>query len=290
MADEHNHNHGKLGWTIILNIIITITEYIGGLMSGSLALLSDAGHNLSDVLSLVLGYFGEKISEKKPNNNHTFGMKRFELVTSMINATSLLIIGFYIIYESFQRFLDPQPVVLSIMIGIGFVGLIGNFLSIFILKADKNKNMNMKAAYLHLFYDTLSSIFVIISGVIIYFTNFYVLDVIVSFVIAIMIFWSSFGILKSSFHLIMQGVPENIELEKVLKEIKSVSGIYDVHNLHVWGINSNENYLSCHICSDEKNYDALIKTINLKLKKFNIEHTSIQIEKENLCKRGATND
>lgn len=287
---EHKRSHGKLGWTIILNIIITVTQYIGGFMSGSLALISDAGHNLSDVLSLILGYFGEKISDKKPDKNHTYGYKRFELITSMINALSLLVIGVYIIYESFHRFLNPQPIILSIMIGVGFIGLIGNFLSIFILNKEKEKNMNMKAAYLHLFYDTLSSVFVIVSGLVIYFTKFYMLDVVVSFVIAIMIFWSSFGILKTSFHLIMQGVPKGVDLEKVLAKIKSIKGVNDVHKLHIWGINSNENHLSCHIYLEkgfENKTDELLKRINKQLEKdYDIKHTSIQIEKENLCKRG----
>jgi len=287
---SHNHEHTKLGWTIIFNIIITIVEYIGGIMSGSLALISDAGHNLSDVLSLILGYFGENISDKKSNDKHTFGYKRFELITSFINALSLLFIGIYIIYESFQRFSNPQPIVLSIMIGVGMVGLLGNFLSIFVLNNEKDKNLNMKAAYLHLFYDTLSSVFVIVSGLVIYFTQFYLLDVIVSFVIAIMIFWSSFGILKQSFHLIMQGVPEGIDLNKVVKNIKSFDNVESVHNLHVWGINSNENYLSCHICSNGKNNDKLLNALNKMLKKdFNIENTSIQIEKNNLCERGDLN-
>lgn len=289
MGDNHNHEHihTKLGWTIIFNIIITIVEYIGGIMSGSLALISDAGHNFSDVLSLILGFFGEKISDKKSNSKHTFGYKRFELITSIINALSLLFIGFYIIYESFQRFSNPQPIVLSIMIGVGMIGLIGNFLSIIVLNNEKDKNMNMKAAYLHLFYDTLSSVFVIISGIIIYFTKFYLLDIIVSFVIAIMIFWSSFGVLKESFHLIMQGVPENINLEEVIKRIKNIPEINSIHNLHIWGINSNENYLSCHICSNTKDNDKLLKEVNKILEtEFNIEHTSIQIEKNNICKNG----
>jgi len=280
----HTHSHQKLGWTIVFNIIITIIEYIGGFMSGSLALISDAGHNLSDVLSLLLSYFGEKVSDKKSDKTHTFGYKRFELITSIINSLSLLAIGFYILYESFKRFSNPQPIVISIMIGVGMVGLLGNFLSIFILNNEKDKNMNMKAAYLHLFYDTLSSVFVIVSGVIIYFTNFYLLDVIVSFVIAIMIFWSSFGILKDSFHLIMQGVPDNIDLGEVVKKIKIIPKVNSIHNLHVWGINSNENYLSCHICSDTENHDKLLEKINKMLEKeFDIENTSIQIEKKNFC-------
>ncbi len=284
MAHGHEHTARRIGWTILLNIIITAAEYAGGIFSGSLALISDAGHNLSDVLSLVLGYFGEKISEKKPDSRHTFGMKRFELITSMINALALLIIGLYIIFESFMRYRDPEPIVLPVMIGVGAIGLFGNMLSILILRGDREKSMNMRAAYIHLLYDTISSVFVIISGIIIYLSGHFIFDILASFVIAVMIFWSSFGILRNSFHLMMQGVPEGISLDEVRHEIRSVAGVDDLHSLHIWGINSNENYLSCHVCSDAEDYDSLIKTINSRLKRFNIENTSIQIEKNNICR------
>ena len=282
---EHEHTHEKLGWTILLNIIITISEYMGGLYSGSLALISDAFHNFSDVLSLIIGYIGEKISEKKPDKKHTFGFKRVELLTSLINAISLMIIGFYLIYESTERFLNPGPINILIMLGVGSIGLFGNLASILVLNKEKNKNMNMKAAYLHLFYDTLSSIFVILAGTIIYFTKFYVIDIIVSFIISIMIFWSSFDIIKKSLHLIMEGVPENIDIEKVTQRILSLKEVKSIHNLNIWGLNSNESYLSCHICSKKEN-DELIKKLNKILRKeFGINYTTIQIEREDICSR-----
>ncbi len=284
MGHGHDHASRRIGWTILLNIIITAAEYAGGIFSGSLALLSDAGHNLSDVLSLILGYFGEKVSERKPDSSYTFGMKRFELITSTINALALLLIGLYIIYESFMRYRSPEPIVLPVMIGVGAIGLVGNLLSILILNRDRERSMNMRAAYLHMFYDTISSVFVIVSGIVIYITGFSMFDILASFVIAVMIFWSSFGILRSSFHLIMQGVPEGISLDEVRREIRSVQGVDDMHSLHIWGINSNENYLSCHVCSDTDDYDSLIKTINSRLKRFNIENTSIQVEKNNICR------
>lgn len=282
---SHEHNHKKLGWTIILNIVITISEYIGGLYSGSLALISDAFHNFSDVLSLILGYIGEKISDKKPDKKHTFGFKRSELITAIINAISLMIIGFYLIYESIERFLNPEPINILIMLGVGSIGLFGNLASILVLNKEKDKNMNMKAAYLHLFYDTLSSVFVILAGTIIYFTKLYVIDIVVSLIISIMIFWSSFDIIKKSLHLIMEGVPENIDIEKVTQRILSIKEVKSIHNLNIWGLNSNETYLSCHICSETKK-DELIKKLNKLLEKeFGIKYTTIQIEKEDICSR-----
>lgn len=291
MKMAHEHNEKKLGWTIILNLVITIAEYIGGIMSGSLALLSDAGHNLSDVISLILGYFGEKISEKKADKKHSFGFKRVEIFTALINAFALLAIAFYILFEAFQRMNESNTISLGIMLGVGSIGLLGNLISILILNKDKDVSVNMKAAYLHLFYDTISSVFVIISAVIIYFTNYVIIDIVVSAIIAIMILFSSFDIIKKTIHILMQGVPQGLEFDELFHTISKIKGVKSVHNLHVWAVNSNNNFLSCHVCADKKSIndpDKLIKRINKVLqKKYAIDHTVIQIERNDLCKTGA---
>ena len=164
--DNHSHTK-KFGITIILNIIITIAEYMGGIFSGSLALISDAGHNLSDVLSLFLGYFGERISHKESTKKHTFGFKRFEIFTALINSLSLWAIGIFIIYEAISRLKTTESISVGLMIGIAFIGLFGNLFSILVLNKEKDESLNMKAAYTHLFYDTISSVAVIISGIVI---------------------------------------------------------------------------------------------------------------------------
>ncbi|HML26414.1 MAG TPA: cation diffusion facilitator family transporter, partial [Methanomethylovorans sp.] len=148
MTHEHSHTE-KIGWTIFLNIGITVAEYIGGIASGSLALLSDAGHNFSDVLSLILGYYGEKVSEKRATKKHTFGLKRFEIFTALINALALVAVAFYILFEAFQRLNEPRNISLGLMLGVGSIGLLGNLISILILNKEKDASINMKAAYLH---------------------------------------------------------------------------------------------------------------------------------------------
>ncbi|RME54859.1 cation transporter [Candidatus Woesearchaeota archaeon] len=285
---SHNHGHGKkLGWTIILNIIITIAQYIGGIVSGSLALISDASHNLSDVLSLILGYIGEKFSHKGPSRRHSFGFKRVEIFTALINALALVAIAFYILFEAYKRLNSPREISLGLMFGIGSIGLIGNFVSILILNKEKESSVNMRAAYLHLFYDTISSLFVITGAAIIYFTNYIFIDIIASLIIALMIFYSSFDVIKTCLHIFMQGVPEGIDINEVYNFIMSMEGVEDVHNLHIWAINSRDFFLSCHICIGN-NYkhktDEFIKKINELVKeKFHIEHTSVQIERSNIC-------
>jgi cobalt-zinc-cadmium efflux system protein len=278
------HEHGKkIGWTVLLNLVITLAEYIGGTMSGSLALLADAGHNLSDVISLAIGYLGERLTEKKASKKHSFGFKRVEIFTALINALLLWAISVLIITEAFERASNPQAEIsVWLMVGVGLIGLFGNLFSILILKDDKDSSLNMKAAYLHLFYDTISSVAVVVSGVIIYFTHIYYIDLAVSVLIGIMIFASGFGIIRKAVHILMQGLPEGVDFDEVYNGIKSVAGVSEVHSLHIWSINSNEIFLSCHIRIDgkvSKESDETIKRINDVLaSRFGIEHTTIQLE------------
>jgi cobalt-zinc-cadmium efflux system protein len=301
MAHNHDHSHSddhapggfRLLMVIIFNLIITIAEYIGGIISGSLALLSDAGHNFSDVLSLMLGYAGEKVSEKKGSTEYTFGLKRFEVVVALVNATALIGIGIYILYEAIMRYLNPVDVDISIMLPIACVGLGGNLLSIIFLFKSKDKNLNMKAAFLHLLYDTLSSVAVIIAAIVIYFTGILAIDIFISGIIVLMIFWSSLEILKDSMRIFMQGAPSHIDIDEVKKVILSNEEIEEVHGLHIWSVNSNEIFLSCHICLKE-NYkdtdtDSIIHIINHSLsQEFHIEHTALQIETTKLCNSDET--
>jgi len=282
----HEHNDKKIGWTILLNITITIAEYIGGTMSGSLALLSDAGHNFSDVLSLILGYFGEKISAKKATKEHSFGFKRFEVLTALINALVLVGVAFYILFEAVNRINDGQQISLGLMLGVGAIGLLGNLISIIILSKDKDSSVNMKAAFLHLFYDTLSSVFVMVGAVIIYFTGYVVVDLIASIIIAVMILYSSLEIIKKTILIFMQGVPQGIDFDNVYNAIKNIKDVKTVHGLHIWSVDSNEVFLSCHVCIEKvKNSYDIVKRINqVLLKDFNIGHTTIQLENNDICK------
>lgn len=293
---SHNHNHKEysksLVITILLNLIITIAEYIGGIISGSLGLISDAAHNLSDVLSLILGFFGEKISTKKANKKHSFGLKRFEILTALINGLLLWGIAIFIIIEAFRRFENPVNISIGLMLGIAFIGLFGNLFSVLILNKDKSHSLNMKAAYLHLFYDTLSSVAIIIVGIIIYFTNFIFLDLLISILISIMILFSGFDVIKKSFNIFMQGVPEHLSFDEIHKAILKIKGVKSVHDIHVWAVDSNDVFLSCHVCLDKNigksknsNIDLILHNLNYELKeKFNIDHTTIQTENNQMCR------
>lgn len=290
-SHSHHEHHADSGFkflaVILLNVIITAAEFIGGILSGSLALISDAGHNLSDVLSLILGYAGEKVSEKERTRSYTFGMKRFEVLIALFNALTLVIIGLFIFYEAVQRFKNPVAIDFSVMLPVAVVGLAGNVVSMFFLGHGKENSLNMRAAFLHLFFDAVSSVAVIGAAVIIHFTNDYWIDIVISFFIAVMIIWSSFGIIKESLRIFLQGVPGHIDSGEVYDAILKVTGVESLHGLHIWSINSKEVFLSCHICIEEDSgvqSDKIIMEINSVLEReFMIDHTTIQAELSDFC-------
>ncbi|OPZ36428.1 MAG: Cadmium, cobalt and zinc/H(+)-K(+) antiporter [Spirochaetes bacterium ADurb.BinA120] len=303
---QHDHDHHgrgaecrgeaggrKLLVVILFNAIITAAEYVGGVLSGSLALISDAGHNLADVLSLILGYAGERLSQGAPSRRYTFGLKRFEVLAALVNALSLVAIGLYIVYEAVERYMNPVPVKPSIMLPVALIGLAGNVFSILILNRSRNDSLNMRAAFLHLFYDAISSVAVIAVGVALIFTKLVLLDLAVSLVIAVMIVWSSMDIVRESLRIFLQGAPAGIDTDAVYQGLLAVSGVAEVHGLHIWSISSSEIFLSCHLRSVEGgagDTDAVIAAANAMLERdFGITHTAIQVERALLCGKAGEN-
>ncbi len=289
---NHDHNEKNFGWVVLLNSVITVAEYIGGMLSGSLALISDAGHNFSDVLSLILSYFGELLSHKKATKRHSFGLKRTEVAAAFINAIALTGFGLVIVGEAIRRFSQEKEVSLQIMLPVAVIGLAGNLLSVLFLRRNKDQNLNIKSAYLHLFYDALSSLFVIIASVAIAITHWVAFDLIASIVIALLMIWSGVGVLKDALHIFMQGVPKDIDFDEVLQLIESVVGVESIHDLHIWSISSEHVFLSCHVCVSPEKHSSeindLVQKINgLLEEKYNINHAAIQFEYAGVCKNGA---
>ncbi|HOT46566.1 MAG TPA: cation diffusion facilitator family transporter [Spirochaetota bacterium] len=287
--DHHHHARGsRLVLVIMFNASIAVAEYIGGLLSGSLALISDAGHNFSDVLSLIMGYAGERVSEKRPDKKFTFGLKRFEVAVALVNALSLLAIGLYIVYEAVERYLNPVPIDLKVMVPVALIGLAGNLFSMLLLIRDRHRTLNMKAAFLHLLYDTVSSVAVIGAAVILYVTGQVLVDLAISLIIVAMIAGSSFSIIRDSMRIFLQGTPAHIDADEVYREIGGVHGVGSVHGLHIWSINSTEIFLSCHICASPaaggSDTDGIIRNVNSMLEhKYGIRHTTLQVENSKIC-------
>lgn len=292
--DENHHAHhhmmhgSRLALVILFNSLITIAEFTGGLVSGSLALISDAWHNLSDVLSLMLGYAGEKVSEREGTRQYTFGLRRFEVLVALVNAFALMLIGVFIVYEAAQRFLHPRAIDLSIMVPVAFIGLGGNVLSIILLFGSRHESLNLRAAFLHLAYDAVSSVAVITAAAALYFTGQLWIDLVISLVIVVMMVWSSIGIITESLRIILQGAPADVDPEMVYTDISRVEGVESIHGLHIWSVSSSEIFLSCHICMKQNtgsDSDSVIRGVNAMLdEKYGISHTTIQIETTLLCR------
>lgn len=283
---DHGGSGGRLPATILLNAAITAAEFIGGLLTGYLALIADAVHNLSDVAALILAYFGEIGSRKPATKTSTYGFKRLEVMTAFVSAVALVVIAVYIFYEAYRRFISPieitKPVLLLI---IASIGLVGNVLSVVLLHFSKQKSLNIRAAILHMFYDTLSSLAVIIGAIVIFNTGWNYLDPILAVIIGLMILWSSFDVLKEATMIFLEAVPSRIDFDSVADAIKAHPRIYDVHDLHIWSLSSTAIALSCHICLDRSDYETspqVIGELSAMLNdKFAIGHATIQPERKN---------
>lgn len=269
--------------TIVLNVVITVAQAIGGVLSGSLALLSDALHNFSDVLSLVFSLIANRLATKEANFNQTFGYKRAELIAAFVNAATLIVVALYLIYEAFLRFLHPQVINSDLVIVLSIVGIVANGLSVLILKQDADRNLNMKSAYLHLFTDMMASVAVLIGGILIKFYQIYKVDSILTFSIAVYLILVGYNLLKKSTQMLMLFTPEHIKIEDIVHEVHQIDGANVLHHIHVWNLNEDELHLEAHLdCSENltlNEFNELLHQIEkVLLEKFGINHVNIQPE------------
>jgi len=288
MSEHHHHHHHdvsgkKLFLTIILNIIITISQIVGGILSGSLALLSDAMHNFSDVLSLLIAYIANRLAARPNTEEKTFGYKRAEILAAFFNASLLIGIGIFLIIEAFHKFYHPEVVNSIWVIALGLLSIFLNTLSVLLVKDDAHDNINIKAAYLHLLTDVMTSVAVVFGGLLIYYFNIFWVDPLISLLIALYLIWASISLVQESFSILMQFTPHNINIQKVAQAIKNIEEIEDVHHIHIWKLNDKSIHLEAHL--DYKNNLLLKQTEKIldNLEKllyhqFKITHTTFQCE------------
>lgn len=290
-SNSHNHSHHNhadlkgrnLLISIFLNIIITAAQVVGGLISGSLSLLSDALHNASDVISLVISYFAAKLSQKNASLNRTFGYKRAEIMAAFVNAATLIVIAVFLIVEAIERFQNPQEIESSLVIWLSLLGILANGFSVLLLKKDAESNMNMKSAYLHLFTDMLASIAVLIGGLLMKFYEIFWIDSVLTLAIAIYLIFVGFDLLKNSYKVLMLFTPGNIKIQEIVEEIQKIDTIENVHHVHVWQLNEDETHIEAHIEFKEdisiSQFDVILVEIEELLhSEFNINHVNIQPE------------
>ncbi len=288
MSAAHSHGTGRrLAGAVLLNAAITLIEFVGGLLSGSLALVSDAGHNLSDTLALVLGLAGEKAASRQPTARYSFGLRRLEVIVALANSLSLVAIAIFIAFEAAERFAHPRTIDAPVMLSVAAFGLAGNLFSIMLLHRHRRDSLNLRAAFLHLFYDALSSLAVVAVGVLLLFFPWTWLDLVVSLLIVVMMVWSSLGIITEAMRILLQAAPRGIDPQRVQEAVLALPGIVSLHGLHIWSVSSSEVFLSCHLrVGENADRDQLILNVNrLLAEQFGIEHTALQVECGDICSR-----
>ncbi|AIS51473.1 cobalt-zinc-cadmium efflux system protein [Thermoanaerobacter thermohydrosulfuricus] len=286
----HHHDHGEISKknlviAMILNFVITIGEIIGGILSGSLSLISDALHNFSDGISIIVSYIAIKISKKENNEKMTFGYKRAEILAALFNSVVLVVISLYLFKEAYVKFFKPEPIDGVLMIVVAIIGLVANTLSMFLLRENAQKNLNIKSTYIHLLSDALSSLGVVIGGIFIYAYNIYWIDPLLTVLIGAYIIKESFEIIDETIGILMQKTPENINLDIIKKEIEKLPDVKNIHHVHVWQTNDKDIHFECHVntrddikLSQAKLLMDQIETILDET--FGIHHVTLQMEYE----------
>lgn len=290
MGHSHHHHSStalsgkKLFISIVLNIIITIAQVIGGLISGSLALISDAVHNLSDVISLIISYIANRLTNKKKQTLHqTFGFKRAEIIAAFINSATLIVIAFFLAFEAFKRIRSPQEIESDLVIYLALLGILVNGFSVLLLKKDANHNLNMKSAYLHLFTDMLTSIAVLIGGFLMKFYQIYWIDAVLTILISIYLLYMSWSIFIDSLKILMLFAPDHINIKEIEKNVLAINEIKNIHHVHIWQLNDIDIHFEAHIEFNKdiqlSDFDRICtKVENILFDKFHINHCNLQPE------------
>lgn len=295
MAHLHHHsepNKKNILISVLLNAGITAAEFIGGILSNSLALISDAVHNLSDTMAIIISYVALKAGNKESNQKNTFGYKRIEILAALFNAVVLIVISIYLFYEAYQRFQNPEPIKSKLMFIVAVIGLTGNLISVLLLHKDSSHNLNIKAAYIHLIGDTLSSVGVIVGSVIIYFWNIYWVDPLLTVLIGIVILKATWGILKETIEILMQTSPSGLNLDEIKAELEKHPEIKNIHHIHSWRLSDSIIHFQCHADVNSNLPIKEIDKIRIELEeilhtKFDIDHITIQMELDTCLEKTA---
>jgi cobalt-zinc-cadmium efflux system protein len=271
-----------LVWSLVLTVVFVVVEALAGLQARSLALLSDAGHNLTDALALGLAWTGVYFGRRPPDETKTYGYHRAGVLAAFVNALSLLILAGYIIYESYQRWLRPEQVHEMTMLVVAALGLVVNIWIMLGLRRERGRDLNVRSAWAHMLGDALGSIGIIIGAVVIRYTGWQRTDPVLSALIGVLIIWTAWDIIKESLNILLEGLPRGLDLKKVTDAMRAVTGVIDVHDLHIWSLGSSMHALSCHVLIEDmppSESDSILQRVNrLLAERFQIYHTTVQFE------------
>lgn len=290
MHQPHSHHHHKklsgkkLLFSIILNIVITVAQVIGGIISGSLALISDAVHNLSDVISLIISYLANYLTNKKKQTLHyTFGFKRAEIIAAFLNSATLIIIAVFLAIEAVKRFNNPQIIGTDYVIWLALIAILANGLSVLLLKKDANNNLNMRAAYLHLLSDMLTSVAVFIGGFLMKWYEIYWIDALLTLIISVYLLYMSWNIFIDSLKILMLFAPTEIDIKDIVKDLCNLESVKSVHHIHIWQLNDHDTHFEAHVEFEKdiqiSQFDKICTEMEIILsEKFHIYHSNLQPE------------
>lgn len=291
MNNQHNgrshltdQSSRRLKVALVIVLAILVAEVIGGLLSNSLALLGDAGHMLVDALALGISLFAIAIARRPATATKTYGYHRAEIMAALANGAILVLLAICIFYEAYQRFLSPPAVQTTIMMSIAAVGLVANLTGILLLRGVRQVSLNIRAAFWHIFGDTISSLGVIVGGAIIAVTGWGIVDPIIAVLIGGIILWGAVRLVRESIDILLEAVPKHVQMDKVIEMIRRVPGVEDVHDIHIWTITSDIYALSTHLLVEDQMVSRageIVEAINKGLAQdFNIHHTTLQLECE----------
>ena len=294
MGHHHHHDHGhshshadlkgrNLLISIFLNIAITLSQVIGGILSGSLALLSDALHNFSDVLSLIISYGARVLGKKKACKEKTFGYKRAEIMAAFVNAATLVVVAIFLMKEAVERLFQPEAIESNMVIWLSLIAIFANGYSVLLIKKDANHNMNMKSAYLHLLTDMMASVAVLIGGLLMKFYEIYWVDALLTMLIGIYLIYMGYDLLKESTKVLMLFTPKTVVIQDIVDSICTLEPVKNVHHVHIWQLNEEEVHMEAHIDFKEdiklSQFDAILEEIEEHVyHKHGINHVNIQPE------------
>lgn len=293
MGHSHHHHHGdpseigerRLWWAVLANMLLTVAQIIGGIISGSLSLVADALHNFSDAASLLIALVAIRIGRKPPDQFKTFGYKRAETIAALINLTTLIIIGLYLCYEAVMRFIMPEEIAGWTVVTVAGIALVVDVFTAALTYSQSKSSMNIKAAFLHNLTDALASIGVIITGTLILLYGWVWTDAAMTLIISSYVLWQGFTEIPKVIHLLMEGTPEDIDVQNVITTMENEKGVAGVHHVHVWQLDEHRNALEAHVVLSES---AEMDNLKTRLKqilhdKFEIEHSTLEFENKS-CK------
>lgn len=283
MGNHHGHDHshthdGKLSFAVFINILLTVVQIIGGLVSGSLSLIADALHNLSDAGAILIAIVARKIARKPANSNMTYGFKRAEIIGALINSTTLIIVGFYLIYEAISKYFNPEPIDGWIVVWIATIALVIDAVTAWLTyRSGVKNNLNLKAVFIHNMSDAFASVVVIVAGTLIILYQWYFVDIIATIAISMYVIYHGLSLAKQTIKILMQAVPDDIDIDELCTVIESLTSVKKVNHIHVWQLDDNKKFLEAHVTLEIDQMDnGVIQIKKILVNQYGIDHSTIE--------------